>query len=147
MGIPTNLHSRLDRPTLKGSLNSKRLSTLTHYNLQTISKCRALVPAARSTQTELAVASREIANVHARARANLSAHALLHALHALNRATKTLVNAQTRRLAAGPTARGAAAADKWPTIMLNCNISALQLCFYRNLIFGHFNSHGAVYWF
>merc|ERR1739838_438835 len=28
MGIPTNLHSRLDRPTLKGSLNSKRLSQL-----------------------------------------------------------------------------------------------------------------------
>jgi len=92
-----------------------RLSTLTHYDTSlTISKCLALVPAARSTQTEHAVASREIANVRARARANLSAHAVLHALHALKRATKTLVNAQTKQLAAGPTAGGAAAADSWP---------------------------------
>jgi len=79
----------------------------------TISKCLALVPAARSTQTEHAVASRKIANARARARANPSAHAVLHALHALKRATKTLVNAQTKQLAAGPTARGAAAVDNW----------------------------------
>lgn len=116
--IPTNPHSWLDRQTRKGS---QRLSTstpydsLTHYDTSlTISKCLALVPAARSTQTEHAVASREIANVRARARANLSARAVLHAHHALKRATKTLVNAQTKQLAAGPTARGAAAADNWP---------------------------------